>query len=69
MLKETLQQLAQAGRLRPELADVFAHIVLAALNETALFVTRAGDAAEGRRIGGAAVDDLLDGLFDRPRRG
>jgi AcrR family transcriptional regulator len=62
-LKVVFQGLADAGRLRPDLVDLFAHMVLAAVNEIALIVARADDAGAAIRQGEAAVDELLTRLL------
>jgi AcrR family transcriptional regulator len=63
LLKGALQALAEAGRLPTELVDVFAHVVLAAVNEIALLIARADDAEAAMRTGEAAVDELLRRLL------
>lgn len=63
LLKTALGNAAAAGRLRPELVDVLAHMLLAALTEVALVVARAQDGKAASRAGQAAVDRLLDGLL------
>jgi AcrR family transcriptional regulator len=62
-LKAGLRNAARAGRLRPELAETMAHVLLAALLELALLVARADDVALTRRHARAALDALLDGLI------
>ncbi len=63
LLKAGLRAAADAGKVRPELVDVTAHMLLAALAEVALVVARAGDGAKATREGQAAVHELLDRLF------
>jgi len=63
MLKVALQGVADAGRLRADLVDLFAHMVLAAMNEIAQLVARADDAEPAIRQGEAAVDELLTRLL------
>jgi AcrR family transcriptional regulator len=62
-LKVAFQSVADAGRLRPDLVDLFAHMTLAAVNEIALLVARADDADAAIREGEAAVDELLKRLL------
>ena len=63
LLKAALGAVAARGRVRKELVDVLAHMLLAALAEVALVIARAKDAKGAVRVGQAAVDELLDGLF------
>jgi AcrR family transcriptional regulator len=63
LLKGALGAVAARGRVRKELVDVLAHMLLAALAEVALVIARAKDAKGAVRVGQAAVDELLDGLF------
>jgi AcrR family transcriptional regulator len=63
LMKASLHAAANAGRVRKELADVFAYMLLAALNEIALIVARADDAGPALRKGRAAAKELLDKLF------
>jgi AcrR family transcriptional regulator len=63
LMKETVEALARAGRVDPELVDVVAHMLLAALVEVAMLIARAGDPKEATRRGEAAIDDLLAGFL------
>jgi hypothetical protein len=63
MLKAGLQAAAATGRMRADLVDVTAHMLLAALAEVALVVARAGDGTKAVKLGQAAVHELLDRLF------
>ncbi|HET6953068.1 MAG TPA: TetR/AcrR family transcriptional regulator [Acidimicrobiales bacterium] len=64
LIKLVVQQAADEGRVPPELVDVFAHVVLATVNEVALLVARAGgDGAAAQRTAEQAVDELLRRLF------
>jgi AcrR family transcriptional regulator len=66
LLKGALQALAEAGRLPADLVDVFAHVVLAAVNEIALLIAQADDAEAAMQTGEAAVDELLRRLLPPP---
>jgi AcrR family transcriptional regulator len=61
-LKQTLQRIADDGRLPPESVDVLAHMILAAVAEAALLIARADDPRAALREGKAAVDTLLGRL-------
>ncbi|MEU6040272.1 TetR/AcrR family transcriptional regulator [Actinomadura sp. NPDC047616] len=63
MLKAALGNVAAEGRLPAERVEVFAHMLLAAMNEVALLIAvRDGDAA-AIADGQAAVGELLDRLL------
>lgn len=63
-LRANLEAIAGAGRLPPDQVPVLAHMVLAAVNEAALMIARAGDPRAALADGEAAVDTLLDRLVD-----
>jgi AcrR family transcriptional regulator len=63
LLKAVLESGAKEGLIRAEMVDVTAHVLLAAVNEIALFVARAPDAEMAMETGSEALDDLLKGLF------
>ena len=48
--------------------DVFAHIVMATLNEVAMMIALASDSAATLKTGESAVNDLLDRLVGTPGR-
>ena len=55
-----------AGISRPGSPDdLFAHMVLAAVNEAALFIARADDPEAALETGRRAVDELIDRLTTR----
>jgi AcrR family transcriptional regulator len=61
--KLMLRRIAAAGRLPARYADPFAHMLLAALNETAIVIARSDDGAKALRDGRAAVRELLNRLL------
>jgi AcrR family transcriptional regulator len=63
MIKTVLQAVADDGKLRPELVDTFAHVVLASVNEVALLVALSDDKAAAMAQGADAVDELLRRLL------
>jgi AcrR family transcriptional regulator len=63
LLKAGLEAMAENGRLRLDLVDVFAHILLAALIEVALMIARADDAAKALVSGRMAIHELTDKLL------
>jgi AcrR family transcriptional regulator len=62
-IKMTLRAVAEQGRLRPELADTLAHVLLASMNEVALLVARAQDKEAAMKDGADAIDELMRRLF------
>lgn len=62
-LKASVAAIAAGGRLKPDLVDVVAHMILAALMEVALLVAREDDGRLAVRRGQAAIDELLTSLF------
>jgi len=65
LIRGAMLRAAREGRLRPELVDVFAHMVLATMNELALVVVEADDQDDARRRAEVAVDEYLGRLFSR----
>jgi AcrR family transcriptional regulator len=63
LIKAAIGAIAADGRIKPELVDVMAHVVLAALLEVALLVARADEGRLAIRRGQEAVDELLTALF------
>ena len=63
LLKLSMQAEADAGRLRADLVDPFSHILLATMNELALFIVRADDPAAARRDAESTVDEYLARLL------
>jgi len=63
LLKAAMRAAAAEGDLPPHLADVYAHMLLATMNELALFVVRAASPDEAQLVAQAAIDDLLSRLF------
>jgi AcrR family transcriptional regulator len=63
LIKAAIAAIAADGRVKPELIDVMAHMVLAALLEVALLVARADEGRLAIRRGQEAVDELLAALF------
>jgi len=62
LLKASLKAAAASGRLRADLVDAYAHILLAALMETALVIATRNTAAASRN-GRAAVRELIERLL------
>ena len=62
-LKQALKFIAAAGRIREEMADVFAHILLASLLEVAFVVARSPDPQAAVRTGRKAMKQLLERLL------
>lgn len=62
-LRATLLRLTGEGRVPPGQAELLAHVLLAALNEAALFVAFAEDQRAAADTARATVDTLLDRLL------
>jgi AcrR family transcriptional regulator len=58
-LKEGLKFLASMGRMREDMVDTYAHMLLATLIEVAFLIARAPDPAQAARTGKAAMNELL----------
>jgi AcrR family transcriptional regulator len=65
-IKLVMQIAAAEGRISEDLADVFAHTVLATMNELALMIARASDTGAAQRDAERAVDEILTRLLGRP---
>lgn len=63
LIKAALQAVADTGRLRPDLVGMFAHMLLASVNEVALLVARADHPGNAMKAGAEAVDALLQRLL------
>jgi AcrR family transcriptional regulator len=65
-IKGAMLLAAREGRIRPDLVNVFAHMVLATMNELALVIVQSDDPAEAQRHAETAVDEFLGRLFGSP---
>jgi AcrR family transcriptional regulator len=65
-IRLTLAAIAASGAIPLSLVDMFAHMLLAAMNEIALVIATADDPDAATHAGVAAVDEFLDRLL-RPR--
>ncbi len=63
LLKAALEAAAARGQVRRDLVDAFAHMLLAALIEVALMVSRADDPTEALKSGRSALGELMDRLL------
>ncbi len=68
LLKSSLKAAAAAGRLRPELVDNFAHVLLAAMLEIALVIARAENPRTAAKLGRTTLKELIDRLLGPPAR-
>ncbi len=62
LIKAALSGMAAAGRLRPDMVDTYAHLLLAAMIEASLLVARANDADDAIAKGREALEELLSGV-------
>jgi len=65
MLRLAMQSAADEGRITAELVDVFAHTLLATMNELALMIVRSADTDAAQRTAETAVDEILTRLLGR----
>ena len=63
LMKAALQEIADDGRLPPGLVNMFAHALLASVNEVALLVARSDDPEAAMKAGEDAIDELLRRLL------
>jgi AcrR family transcriptional regulator len=63
MIRHALGYAAEAGAVDPRHVDVFAHIVMATLNEVAMMIALSDDSAAELKAGESAVGDFLDRLL------
>jgi len=62
-IKAVLQFVADEGRMRPDLVEPLAHVVLAAIDEVSLLVAQSDDPGDAMRSGSDAIDELLQRLL------
>jgi AcrR family transcriptional regulator len=65
LMKGSLKAAAKTGQLRSELREIFAHILLASVMETALVIARAKNTEKAARNGRAAITGLIDKVLGR----
>jgi hypothetical protein len=61
-MEAALRNAMRAGTVRKQPAGPLAHLLIGALNEASLAITRSTDRRTARREVGAALVGLLDGL-------
>ena len=62
IIRDLLSSAITEGTLRPQPVDVLAHILLAAVDEAALFIANAADPPAARDLAVSTMQSLLDGL-------
>jgi hypothetical protein len=62
-IRAVLQAIAEEGKVRPDLVDILANVLLASVNEVALIVARAEDKEAAMQTGSDTIDVLLQRLF------
>jgi AcrR family transcriptional regulator len=65
-IKLAMRLAALEGRIPGDLVDVFAHTLLATMNELALLIVRSDDVGAAQRTAEVAVDELLGRLLGPP---
>jgi hypothetical protein len=66
LIKGALAAIADEGGLAPELIEVFAHVILAAIDEIALFVARSDSPDAAMTAGTGAIDEVMSRLLGSP---
>jgi AcrR family transcriptional regulator len=66
LIKGGLKAIAAQGGLAPDLVDVFAHVILASIDEIALYVARSDSPDAATLAGIGAIDEVLSRLLTSP---
>jgi AcrR family transcriptional regulator len=66
LIKGALKAIAAQGGLAPDLVDVFAHVILASIDEIALYVARSDSPDAATLAGTGAIDEVLSRLLSNP---
>jgi len=67
LIKAALAMIASEGGLAPGLVEIFSPVLLATMNEIALFVARADDPGTAMSSATDAVEEVLSRLVGDPR--
>lgn len=62
LVKASLENAMETGLILRQPVAPLAHLIVGALDEAAMYISRAADAAEARREMGASIERMLDGL-------
>lgn len=62
LVKASLEQAVETGLIARQPVDPLAHLVVGALDEAAMYISRAPDATVARREMGESVERMLEGL-------
>ena len=62
LVKASLENAMETGLIERQPVDPLAHLVVGALDEAAMYISRADDAAAARREMGESVERMLSGL-------
>ena len=62
LVKASLEQAMETGLVARQPVDPLAHLIVGALDEAAMYISRAADAKLARREMGESVERMLDGL-------
>lgn len=63
LIRDVLGAIAEQGDLDAHLIDVFAHVILASINEIALLVARSDQPDREAELGADAIDEVLSRLL------
>jgi AcrR family transcriptional regulator len=62
LIKASLEQAMETGLIARQPVDPLAHLIVGALDEAAMYISRAADAETARREMGESIERMLDGL-------
>ena len=65
LVKASLEAAMESGLIPRQPVDPLSHLIVGALDEAAMYIARAADAAEARREMGESIERMLDGLKTR----
>jgi AcrR family transcriptional regulator len=65
LVKASLENAMETGLILRQPVDPLSHLIVGALDEAAMYISRAADAAAARREMGESIERLLDGLRTR----
>jgi AcrR family transcriptional regulator len=66
LIKGALAVIARDGGLAPDLVEIFSHVLLATMNEIALFLARADEPGAAESSAAGAVEEVLSRLLGNP---
>jgi AcrR family transcriptional regulator len=65
LVKASLENAMETGLIPRQPVDPLSHLIVGALDEAAMYISRAADAVAARREMGESIERMLDGLRER----